>query len=163
VNAMARRVILHEMGHIWLDENLRPSIKERFLEMRGLRAWNAGSDPWGLRGYEQGAEMMAWALGERILTPQIPNNDPIDIANGFRLLTGIEPPDFVEPEHDSLPSTHKGVPSTSGERVAAMSPAPSKPHRRPPVDQRARARACGRRPSLCRQAIRDQPGASKDV
>ena len=54
------------MGHIWLDQNLSDPERERFLEVRGLHAWNESSDTWALRG-EQGAEIMAWALGERIL------------------------------------------------------------------------------------------------
>ena len=92
VNAMSRRAILHEMGHIWLDEYLATSVRERFLELRRLREWNASSEPWQLRGYEQGAEILAWGLGERILTPSIPDNDPIQLASGFRLLTGLAQP-----------------------------------------------------------------------
>jgi hypothetical protein len=63
------------MGHIWLDENVGPSLRERFLELRGLRAWNASSDPWRMRGYEQSAEVLACGLGERIITPSIPDID----------------------------------------------------------------------------------------
>lgn len=62
-------------------------------EFRGLRSWNASSDPWELRGYEQGAEIMSWALGERILTAQIPNNDPKQLAPAVELLTGVELPE----------------------------------------------------------------------
>src|SRR5262245_23572347 len=29
VNAMSRRVLLHEMGHIWLDENLSLAVRNR--------------------------------------------------------------------------------------------------------------------------------------
>src|SRR5262245_64283560 len=109
VDAMARRAILHEMGHIWLDEHLTPSMRERFIELRGLRAWNASPDAWRLRGYEQGAEVLAWGLGERIVTPSIPDNDPIQLASGFRLLTGVAPPGPIEAEDEHAPSTHKGV------------------------------------------------------
>ena len=35
---------------------------------------------------------MSWALGNRILTAQIPDNDPAQLAAGFELLTGIELP-----------------------------------------------------------------------
>src|SRR5262245_31487372 len=72
VDAIAKRAILHEMGHIWLDDHTTVALRERFDEMRGLRAWNATAEPWRMRGYEQGAEVMAWGLGERILTPSIP-------------------------------------------------------------------------------------------
>ena len=88
VNEMARRNLLHEMGHIWIDQNVSPADRDRFLEFRGLRTWNASTVRWEERGYEQGAEIMAWALGTRILTPQIPGNDPEQIAGAYELLTG---------------------------------------------------------------------------
>jgi hypothetical protein len=109
VDPTARRALLHEMGHIWLDQNLSDPERERFLEARGLHAWNDSSDTWALRGYEQGAEVMAWALGERILTPQIPDNDPIQLARGFELLTGTAPPAYADASNEQAPSTHKGV------------------------------------------------------
>jgi hypothetical protein len=92
VNAMARRNLLHEMAHIWLDVNADAVSRARFLEFRGLRAWNASSDPWEVRGYEQGAEIIAWALGERILTPQIPDNGPELMTSAFELLTAAPIP-----------------------------------------------------------------------
>jgi len=109
VDPIARRALLHEMGHIWLDQNLSDPERERFLEVRGLHAWNDSSDTWALRGYEQGAEIMAWALGERILTPQIPDNEPIQLARGFELLTGSAPPAYTDAGDEQAPSTHKGV------------------------------------------------------
>ena len=113
VDALARRAILHEMGHIWLDEDLAPSVRERFIELRGLTRWNASSDAWRMRGYEQGAEVLAWGLGERILTPSIPNNDPTQLVRAFRLLTGVAPLGSIEVAAGHAPSTHKGVMRTS--------------------------------------------------
>jgi hypothetical protein len=88
VNTMSRRVLLHEMSHIWLDENVGASARAEFLELRELGSWNASGDPWELRGYEQGAEIIAWTIGERILTPWIPDNDPPQIASAYEVLTG---------------------------------------------------------------------------
>ena len=48
VDPIARRALLHEMGHIWLDQNLSDPERERFLEVRGLHAWNESSDTWAL-------------------------------------------------------------------------------------------------------------------
>jgi hypothetical protein len=94
VNEMARRNLLHEMAHVWIDQKVSRAVRERFLELRGLQTWNASSDPWDERGYEQGAEIMSWALGTRILTAQIPDNDPRSIAIAYELLTGtpLHPP-----------------------------------------------------------------------
>lgn len=96
VNAMSRRVLLHELGHLWLDQNVGADVRARFLQVRGLRSWNASSDPWELRGYEQGAEIISWVIGERILSAQIPDNDPSALDAAFEILTGI-------PSRDSLP------------------------------------------------------------
>jgi hypothetical protein len=90
VDAMSRHAILHELAHVWLDANTSQLQRDRFLELRGLSAWNKTTGSWMLRGYEQAAELMAWVLGERIITPKIPNNDPALLAEAFELLTGIE-------------------------------------------------------------------------
>jgi len=92
VDTPARRAILHEMGHIWLDEHFPSSERVSFLRLRHVAAWNASGDQWNLRGYEQGAEVMAWALGERIMTPSIPDNGPEQLDTAFRFLTGHHAP-----------------------------------------------------------------------
>ena len=89
VNEMARRNLLHEMGHIWIDQNVSRTDRDRFLEFRGVGTWNASTADWDERGYEQGAEIMAWALGDRILTAQIPENDPAQLGAAFEILTGV--------------------------------------------------------------------------
>jgi hypothetical protein len=92
VNEMARRNLLHEMGHLWIDQNVSRVDRDRFLELRGLQTWNASTVEWGYRGYEQGAEIMSWALGTRVLTAQIPDNDPGQLGAAFELLTGVGVP-----------------------------------------------------------------------
>ena len=92
VNEMARRNLLHEMSHIWIDQNVSPAVRARFLHVRSLRSWNASTDGWEERGYEQGAEIMAWGLGTRILTAQVPDNRPEQLRVGFELLTGVKLP-----------------------------------------------------------------------
>jgi hypothetical protein len=88
VSEVARETLLHEMGHAWIEEHVTGSVRERFLEMRGLRAWNASSVPWDDRGFEHGAEVIAWGLGNRYMAPSIPDRDPVRLAAGFELLTG---------------------------------------------------------------------------
>ena len=87
VNAMTRRALLHEMSHVWLDQNVTAATRARFLALRGLRSWNSSGDPWRLRGFEQAAEIMAWMLGERILTAQVPGNRPSELEAAFELIT----------------------------------------------------------------------------
>jgi hypothetical protein len=88
VNAMSRRTVLHEMSHIWLDRHVHDATEARFLALRDLHSWNASNDAWRFRGCEQGAEIVSWALGERILSAQIPDNDVEQLAEAFELLTG---------------------------------------------------------------------------
>jgi hypothetical protein len=92
VNAMARRALLHEMSHVWLDQHVDDETKARFLVLRDLPSWNVSSDPWRLRGYEQGAEIISRAIGERILTPQILYEELGELDLAFRLLTGVDAP-----------------------------------------------------------------------
>jgi hypothetical protein len=85
---LGRETLLHEMGHAWIDENVTDSVRDQFLELRGLRAWNQSTVPWDSRGFEHGAEIIAWGLGNRYMAPSIPDRDPARLAAGFELLTG---------------------------------------------------------------------------
>jgi hypothetical protein len=92
VSEVARETLLHEMGHAWIEENVTDSVRERFLEMRSLRAWNESTVPWDDRGFEHGAEIIAWGLGNRYMAPSIPDREPERLAVGFELLTGTPVP-----------------------------------------------------------------------
>jgi hypothetical protein len=85
---LGRETLLHEMGHAWIDQNVAQTVRERFTEMRGLRAWNRSTVPWDDRAFEHGAEIIAWGLGNRYMAPSIPDRDPARLAAGFELLTG---------------------------------------------------------------------------
>jgi hypothetical protein len=132
LNAMTRRVLLHEMSHIWLDQDVSPSDRGAFLASRGLRTWNGSSEPWSERGYEQGAEILSWTLGERILTPQIPKNGPEEIALAYELLTGrpyaATPLDATADADPALRGSNEGMNQrASGEEVLGMLGAPIPP------------------------------------
>jgi hypothetical protein len=88
VNAMSRRIVLHELAHAWAAANVTGIARERFLWLRGLASWNDMSVPWRQRGFEHAAEIVAWAIGERILTPTLPNVEPEQLAEAYRALTG---------------------------------------------------------------------------
>jgi hypothetical protein len=88
---MARRTLVHEMAHGWIESNLSGAEGVRFLELRGLRSWNDPWVDWEERGFEQAAEIMAWALddqGTGIHMPSIPDNSRGHLAEGFEFLTG---------------------------------------------------------------------------
>ena len=108
VDPIARRALLHEMGHIWLDQNLSDPERERFLEVRGLHAWNESSDTWALRGANRAPR--SWrGLSASGSLHHGSDNDPIQLARGFELLTGSAPPACIDASNEQAPSTHKGV------------------------------------------------------
>jgi hypothetical protein len=97
----AARVLLHELAHGWLDANATEATRDGFLELRGLATWNDRAVDWEARGYEQGAEIIAWAIGDQsggIYAPSIPDNEPRRLAIAFRALTGAELPTVDESE-----------------------------------------------------------------
>jgi hypothetical protein len=96
-NLWASRELLHEMAHGWLDTNMSPEDRARFLKLRQIRTWNDQAVIWDERGFEHGAEIMAWAIGDQadgIYTPSIPDNDPLQLAAAYRMLTGDPLPEL---------------------------------------------------------------------
>jgi hypothetical protein len=88
VSEIARDALLHEMGHEWVDEGVSARVRERFMVMRRLTAWNDQTVIWDRRGFEHAAETLAWALGHRYLAPGIPDHSPARLTAAFELLTG---------------------------------------------------------------------------
>jgi hypothetical protein len=87
INAMTRKTILHEMGHGWSEVRLSDDDRTAFMALRNLDNWESYSELWDHRGWEQAAEIIAWGVGERILTPTIPEDSPEDLAVAYQLLT----------------------------------------------------------------------------
>jgi hypothetical protein len=92
LNAMTRKTILHEMGHGWSEARLTDDERTRFMTFRGLDNWEDYAEPWGQRGWEQAADIVAWGVGERIFMPTIPDNSPDALAAAYLLLTGTPLP-----------------------------------------------------------------------
>jgi len=88
VSEIARDALLHEMGHAWVTENVSATVRERFMAMRGLTAWNDQRVIWDDRGFEHAAETLAWALGHRYIAPGIPDRGRVQLTAAFELLTG---------------------------------------------------------------------------
>lgn len=90
---VSRRVLLHELGHAWASENLGDAAQDVFLAERGLPTWGDPTTPWELRGTEQAAEILAWALlDEAVPVVAISDAAPDRLAAAYRLLTGSLPP-----------------------------------------------------------------------
>ncbi len=88
MNLVPRDEMLHELAHAWSVHALSQDQRQAFIRLRGLSTWNSPDQTWQLRGFEQTAEIVAWAIGDGVLTPTIPNNDPASLAAAYELLTG---------------------------------------------------------------------------
>lgn len=90
----ARKAIVHELSHAWIDSNVSAASRDEFLRIRGLETWNDSDQPWGRRGYEQAAEVITWFVGPG-LTPLLTDHpDPTELDMPYRVLTGMAPPDL---------------------------------------------------------------------
>ena len=68
------------------------ALRARFLDVRGLRDWDPWEVPWALRGWEQGADILAWGIGDGVLLPPVPANDLRSLTSAFQLMAGEAPP-----------------------------------------------------------------------
>jgi hypothetical protein len=87
-----RKFALHEMAHAWTEANVDATALGRFMDVRGIAAWNDRSFVWKERGTEQAAEIITWGLGEGEITPLLPEAvDAPTLSRLYKLLTGREP------------------------------------------------------------------------
>lgn len=87
-----RKFALHEMAHAWIESNVDTAVLDRFMDVRGIAAWNDRSFDWKDRGTEQAAEIVTWGLGEGQISPLLPQaTDAPTLARLYELLTGREP------------------------------------------------------------------------
>ena len=111
VSEISRDVLLHEMGHTWIDQYVATPLRERFTELRGLTEWNTGGVPFEAKAYEHGAEIIAWGLGTRWFAPEIPDREPWQLRGAFELLTGVELPAEREAPDDPWTPSAPWVPT----------------------------------------------------
>jgi hypothetical protein len=87
-----RKFALHEMAHAWTEANVDTAVLDRFMDIRGIAAWNDRSFAWKERGTEQAAEIITWGLGEGEISPLLPAPvEDRELAEMFELLTGHQP------------------------------------------------------------------------
>ena len=87
-----RKFALHEMAHGWIENNVGGAVLDRFMDIRGIAAWNDRSFDWKQRGTEQAAEIVTWGLGEGEIAPLLPEAvDATHLTRLYELLTGREP------------------------------------------------------------------------
>lgn len=84
-----RKVILHELAHTWVHDNLSEPARQDFLDLRDLELWSDDGATWGEQGMEHAAEIMAWRLmDEEVSMTSIGDTDQSSLADAYQLLTG---------------------------------------------------------------------------
>ncbi len=67
-------------------------VRQGFMDSAGVNHWNDKSEPWADRGVEWAAETLAYGLqGIPGTSQSVGAPDCAILAEGFRILTGIEP------------------------------------------------------------------------
>ena len=92
INLESQYIVLHELAHAWCDAHLTQRQRVAFDADRGIPTWNSSNYAWTDRGFEQSAEILAWGLGDGILTPAIPGDSRIaTYVAEFEFLAGVPP------------------------------------------------------------------------
>lgn len=60
----ARWTMLHELAHVWAGHNLSEEDRKAFVALQNLEGWSGSETPWGDRGTEQAADLIAWSLAD---------------------------------------------------------------------------------------------------
>ena len=84
-------ILLHELAHAWVQHNVSDAARQRFQEVRGWEHWSDHSDEWRDRGTEQAAEVIKWGVNDRAAPILIDHDGCDDLANSYRILTGVDP------------------------------------------------------------------------
>lgn len=89
---ISKLIVLHELAHLWAENRLDGSTRERFLEVRGVEVWIDDEIPPHEWGAEHAAEVVSWGLMDRqVRIIRIYNASPAALTEAFRVLAGIDP------------------------------------------------------------------------
>lgn len=82
------KTLLHELAHIWADENLTDQTRNDYVTFSGAWSW-IGEGEWFEQGTELAADTIMWAVtsGEMPMRPQFPTHLETTLEAGYQLLT----------------------------------------------------------------------------
>jgi hypothetical protein len=91
--AVAARLALHELAHVWMYDHLTDDQRAEFIEWVSVEVWRAADHPWGDQGVELAAETIAWGLsGDAYAVYEIePRPSCAELHDRFVFLTGRPP------------------------------------------------------------------------
>lgn len=86
------QLVLHELAHAWMWENLTGATRQEFLALVHLPTWDARDLPWDRRGVEHAADLIAWGISDSPVDSELLAGDScIQLTAAFRLLTHASP------------------------------------------------------------------------
>lgn len=87
-----QHVLLHELAHVWLQENLSHQTRTDFMAAVGLEAWVDTTLGWEQQAGEYAAEVLAWGLYDRpLILYRFGSPTDEELHRLFELLTGEQP------------------------------------------------------------------------
>ena len=95
-----RQIMLHELAHAWMWQNLTGLTQQEFIARMYLPTWDADEMPWEMRGIEHAADVIAWGLGDQPAPiGLLAGHSCAELAQAFRLLTRATPLQRCPPKH----------------------------------------------------------------
>lgn len=93
-----RVALLHELSHAWMLDQLDSETRDEVLALSARSEWDSLEVPWGERGVEYSAQILAWGVGGEDL-PLVELGGPScrEAEAAFELLTGSLPSAQVAP------------------------------------------------------------------
>ena len=86
-----QRTLLHELAHVWVDQNVDDENLVAFTELRGLEEWSSREVKWEDRATEHAAEILMWGMqhGDYEVDYRFENTSCDSMSAGYALLTGV--------------------------------------------------------------------------
>jgi hypothetical protein len=90
--SQARRTVLHEFAHAWLEANRDDRVRTEFRSLFGLEAWYPAGSEQPAAAVEYAADVIAWGLlGEAELPRRLAGRSCESVKRAFLLLTETKP------------------------------------------------------------------------
>jgi hypothetical protein len=83
-------ILLHELGHCWVDAYVDDLARVQFMDLRQLDCWHCDTF-WQERGFEHAAEVIAWGVSDTFYYVHVSPRDCQSMNRAFMLLTGQQP------------------------------------------------------------------------
>jgi hypothetical protein len=85
-----KHILLHELGHCWVDAYVDDLTRVQFMDLRQLECWHCDT-PWQAKGFEHAAEVIAWGVSDTFYYVHVSPRDCQSMNRAFVLLTGQQP------------------------------------------------------------------------